>query len=158
MIRNSGWAFLLASGAALLAGCGGSDHPKTVPVIGTVTYQGKPVEAAEVTFFSDRVPRAAIGTTDSQGKFRLSTFDNNDGAIPGEYVVTITKKKATDTGGAYDPANPGASYGKAMTGAAVGANPTAADELPAKYGSRGTSGLTKSVTDGGPNDFPFELQ
>ncbi len=156
------WRGVMASAAAVLLmmslGCGGDEFPARVKVTGTVKYKGQPVSGANVTFFSDSVPRAAIGTTDAEGRFTLSTFGENDGAVPAEYLVTIVKVAAAEAGGAYDAANPGAAYGKAMTGSAMGRNPTAKDELPAKYANRGTSGLSQKVAAGSDNDFTFDLQ
>ncbi|MFM7072301.1 MAG: hypothetical protein ACKO38_10985 [Planctomycetota bacterium] len=141
-----------------MAGCGGDEFPARTKVTGTVKYKGQPVSGATVTFFSDSVPRAAIGTTDANGRFTLSTFGENDGAVPAEYLVTISKAAAADSGAAYDPTNPGAAYGKAMAGSAKGSNPTAKDELPASYANRGTSGLSQKVSADSANDFTFDLK
>jgi hypothetical protein len=150
----------VAAVAAVLVsvGCGGDEFPDRAKVTGIVKYKGQPVAGATVTFFSESVPRAAIGTTDAAGRFTLSTFGENDGAIPADYLVTIAKAAADEAGSAYDPANPGAAYGKAMASSAIGRNSTAKDELPPKYANRGTSGLSQKVTADGANDFTFELQ
>ncbi len=151
-------AVVLAALLMAMTGCGGDEFPARAKVTGVVKFKGQPVADATVTFFSDTVPRAAIGATDAQGRFTLSTFGENDGAVPADYIVTIAKKTAADSGAAYDPANPGAAYGKAMAGSAMGSNPTAKDELPLKYANRGTSGLSQKVTADGSNDFTFDLQ
>jgi hypothetical protein len=73
------------------AGCDGRRTP--VPVTGTVTLDGKPVEGATVTFHrigDDKDGRLAIGQTDTTGTFRLRT-GNEDGARPGEYKVVVIK-------------------------------------------------------------------
>jgi hypothetical protein len=126
------------------------------PVSGTVLFQGKPFEGAEVVFRSDSVPRNAVGKTDSQGKFRLTTYENHDGAIIGEYRVTVTKTQVNQemTG---DAANPSASYGAGMAAAASGKIETKND-LPAKYANAETSGLKATVTKEGPNEFEFKLE
>ena len=88
-----GLAVLLFAGA----GCGGGRAP--VPVSGTVTLDGKPVEGATVTFHllgDDKEGRPATGLTDKTGTFRLKT-GNEDGARPGEYAVVITKNVLADT-------------------------------------------------------------
>ncbi|MGQ0636681.1 MAG: hypothetical protein ACT4QC_18885 [Planctomycetaceae bacterium] len=72
----------------LLAGCGGADRPALAPVSGVVRYDGEPIEKISVSF----VPRkgaASIGVSDAEGKFRLTTFDENDGAILGNHAVTV---------------------------------------------------------------------
>ena len=73
------------------AGCDGRRTP--VPVSGTVTLDGKPVEGATVSFHllgDDKEGRPATGQTDKTGTFRLTT-GNEDGARPGEYKVVVTK-------------------------------------------------------------------
>lgn len=52
---------------------------KVVPVSGTVTYQGKPVESFQVSFIPTDGRRAAVGITDASGKFTLGTNDVADG-------------------------------------------------------------------------------
>ena len=73
------------------AGCGGG--PKTYKVDGVVILDGKPLAGATVAF----MPQAqdghlARGLTDQDGKFQLSTFGTNDGAVRGEYKVTVIKE------------------------------------------------------------------
>ena len=78
------------------AGCDGRRTP--VPVSGTVTLDGKPVEGAIVTFHllgDDKEGRPATGQTDKAGAFRLKT-GNEDGARPGEYKVVIVKSVLAD--------------------------------------------------------------
>jgi hypothetical protein len=83
-------AFLLP-----LLGCGpkGIAVPKTVPVSGSVLVKGRPVANVRVTFHPQfdigRVPFTPSGVTDRNGQFRLSTGAPNDGAPPGNYVVTF---------------------------------------------------------------------
>jgi hypothetical protein len=61
-----------------------------VPTSLTVTFQGKIVEGAQVTFWSQSVGgRTCQGTTDSSGKAILGTFSMSDGALPGAYRVSI---------------------------------------------------------------------
>ena len=90
-------ALLMAAAAALLAGCP-SKPPKTAPVRGRVVFKdGSPIPNATVQF----VPRTsqepefiANATTDPNGTFQLTTFDNQtkttlQGAVPGKYKVTV---------------------------------------------------------------------
>ena len=98
---------VLVLGTSLLTGCGGgADRPAMVPVSGTVNYNGSPVEGATVTFAAGTSSRSSNGVSDSSGKFKLTTFDTNDGAPVGEYVVTIAKfdaEAATDTAAGSSP-------------------------------------------------------
>jgi hypothetical protein len=72
------------------SGCGGKYKP--VPVEGIVTLDGKPVEAATVLFFREGgAGRPASGLTDAQGIFHMTTFREDDGALPGDYRVVVTK-------------------------------------------------------------------
>src|SRR5712692_3799699 len=85
-------AMVSAALAALLVlggiGCGGAGKP--VPVAGTVTVDGRPVGGAVVQFFPQgENGRPAAGQTNEGGSFRLTTFTADDGALPGDYVVTL---------------------------------------------------------------------
>jgi len=78
------------------AGCGSPRTP--VPVSGTITLDGKPVEGATVTFHplgDDKEGRPATGQTDKTGTFHLKT-GSGDGTRPGEYKVVIIKNVLAD--------------------------------------------------------------
>src|SRR5437868_2477354 len=77
---------------AILAGCGSGDSThieRVVPVSGTVTYQGKPLEGYRVVFMPTDGRRPASGVTDATGKFVLGTNAANDGAPPGAHKVSL---------------------------------------------------------------------
>ncbi len=76
------------------AGCAGSAKP--IKTEGIVTLDGKPVESATVTFVPEAGGPSASGITGTDGTFRLTTRNTGDGALPGDYKVTIAKT-ATDT-------------------------------------------------------------
>lgn len=84
-------AWLVMGAMALGAlGCGGSAG-KPVPVSGVLLEEGKPLADARVTFNPvESGGRMAFGLTDSEGRFRLTTFRHNDGALPGRYKITVT--------------------------------------------------------------------
>ncbi|MDB5313076.1 MAG: carboxypeptidase regulatory-like protein [Gemmataceae bacterium] len=91
-----GCGFIVLALAPLLAGCG-KENP--VKVSGTVTLKGQPVEGASVQF----VPvagggRPAAGTTQTDGGFSLTTFQDKDGALPGEYKVVVVYNPPVRTG------------------------------------------------------------
>ena len=144
----------------VIAGCGGSSRPEVVPVSGTVVYNGAPVEGARVAFRTEGSPRAATGITDSDGAYTLTTFDSNDGAIPGEHTVTIAKfeqESSTEIPSAnFDPANPGEAYAKAMEAAAKGQDKPDS-KLPGKFADPATTPLTRTVVSGEDNVFNFDL-
>ena len=145
----------------LCSGCGDSvdpNRPKTYPVSGTVTQGGQPVSGANVTFQSTDGSRGAVGVTDANGNFQLTTFTAGDGAVAGEHEVSITKydqPKITpkgdgsigDTGD--EPETP------EKKGAGTDAD--AKSMLPAKYADPKTSGIMATVTDAGDNKFQFNL-
>lgn len=133
-----------------VAGCGGEDdkwadeRPTPVPATGTVLYQGEPVAEATVLFIPIGHNHAATALTDETGQFQLQTFDPGDGAVPGEYKVTVRKVEVITAGGAAQDdveAPP----------------PVERSLLPVKYADANTSGLTASVKDEGENTFNFEL-
>ncbi|MCA9203998.1 MAG: carboxypeptidase regulatory-like domain-containing protein [Planctomycetales bacterium] len=129
----------------VIVGCGGSPpKPSTVPVTGTVTYKGQPVEGAAVNFYVDGSPAPSSATTDASGKFALSSFGDKEGAPIGSATVTVTKIQG---GAGADPDNPGAS--------ASAGEPK--NSLPDKYASTMTSPLQFEVKSGDANDFPIDL-
>ena len=159
-ILTAGSLFLAISG--WLPGCARqSGRPATYPVQGNITYQGKPVADATVAFLADGAPRPAVGTTDGAGEFRLTTFELNDGAIPGTHVVTVVKRSTAMEeviptaeemkSGQVDPQ----AVEAAMEQAALQLT-KARSELPAKYANRNTSDLRREVVDG-ENVFTIEL-
>jgi hypothetical protein len=131
--------------ALVLVGCSKStdpNRPKTVPVTGTVTYKGQPVEGALVTLSTTAAGgRGASGKTDAAGNITLTTFEAGDGALPGLYDVAIAK---TTIEGAPTEAESQAYVAK-------GQQPplgTVKEHLPAKYKDEKTSGLRADVKEG----------
>lgn len=137
--------FFLAS-SLLLSGCGGgkkSSRDPVYPVSGVVTYKGAPVPDADVMFLCKEKDRAAFARTDDQGKFRVTTFVPNDGAVAGKHIITVVKMLAAeptvvapveDT--AYQP--PGLNQ-------STDAKP-AKNLIPAKYASDKTTDLFATIT------------
>jgi hypothetical protein len=80
---------LVFMAASVLTGCSKSG---TVRVEGIVTLDNQPVPEATVLFIPEGgTGQPAHGMTDENGKFQLTTFKENDGALPGAYKVTVTK-------------------------------------------------------------------
>lgn len=71
----------------LWSGCG-DNRPKRFPVAGTVLIDGEPLEYGFVQVLPDN-DRAASGKLGPGGKFRLTTYDDNDGCVPGDHKVAI---------------------------------------------------------------------
>jgi len=83
---------MLACLAAAMFGCGESG-PKLVPVSGTVTINGKPLEGAEVVFSPDdsnNDGQPATDLTGPDGNYKAMTRGRS-GVVPGKYKVVITK-------------------------------------------------------------------
>ena len=173
--------FVLFIGAATaIVGCNKGPSLKTYPVTGTVTYNGKPLADATVTYLSKAegqgVP-ATTGTTDSDGLFSLSTYlgpkDVLRGAPPGDYKVTVVKKT--------DPGPPGGETSKdlenvtdeqrqasmsKMWAQQRGGDPKSEkkpseqkpeSEIPLKYAKPETSGLSATVVTGENEPREFKL-
>lgn len=123
---------------SFLIGCGDDGRPPLVPVSGVVTLDNEPVAGAAVMFMPLAGGRPAQGVTDAAGKFRLSTFEDNDGALVGNHQVTITKVEVTG-----------------MTATADGlsglVDPSQIKEtwiIPQKYAQPDSSGLSATVAKG----------
>lgn len=82
----------LALAALALTGCGG-DKVKLVPAEGVLKIGDKPAANVSVQFMPDVTKGAkgptSFGTTDADGKFRLKTYDGQDGAVPGPHTVIL---------------------------------------------------------------------
>jgi hypothetical protein len=84
--------------AASVPGCGGR---ATSPVRGVVTLDGTPVPEATVLFMPDGPEggRPATGFTAADGTFLLTTYRQDDGALPGSYRILIQKSEAAKDAG-----------------------------------------------------------
>ncbi len=59
-----------------------AEPPKMAKVGGTVTLNGEPLEGAVVVFAAKiKTGHAALGRTDEQGRYVLTTFEEGDGAV-----------------------------------------------------------------------------
>jgi hypothetical protein len=87
-MRRLSWGALFAALALAGTGCGKNDLTK---VQGIATLDGKPIENALITFVPGQAGsgKIATGRTGPDGSFQLTTMTPNDGAFPGEYLVTV---------------------------------------------------------------------
>jgi hypothetical protein len=141
----------------VLLSCSQSNRIKTYPVHGTVTYLGKPVSSASVEFLAPGASRPATGVTDGNGRFHLTTFEPDDGAIVGTHIVTVAKT-GSQPGAAANPSqveNDPAAIEKAMAQSALQQR-KARSELPAKYADRSSSDLHFDVA-AHENQFEIKL-
>ena len=150
-LRRAARAIFTCFAVGLLAGCGGSEdkwskeRPQPFPAGGTVLYKSEPVEGATVTFLPQGNSQAAIGQTDAKGRFRLQTYQPADGAVPGEYKVTVRKVEV-------------AAEAREETNVFDTTPIKEQSLLPERYGTAQKTDLTASVKEGDKNDFTFELK
>lgn len=79
----------LAVGVMFLLGCGG-DGITIVPVEGTVTLDGQPLERIMVEFWPESEGPRSFASTDEQGHFVLTTDDGKrQGAALGTHRITL---------------------------------------------------------------------
>lgn len=130
----------------LLAGCG-SHGPQMAEVAGTVTIDGEPLAKAILAFAPESGERVASGLTDEEGRYRLSTFSIEDGAIVGKHQVTVTAR------GPHRPAR----SGLPGTGSSLGPKLPGIALIPERYFDQNTSGLTAVVEYRKTNEFNFSL-
>jgi hypothetical protein len=67
-----------------------------IKVEGVVTLDGKILPGATVSFMPVGAGRPASGRTDRDGSFRLTTFQTDDGALPGDYIVVVHIEEANE--------------------------------------------------------------
>jgi hypothetical protein len=144
--------------AALVCCVGCKEKSRTaanaVPASGVVTLKGAPVADAQVTFApKGRTGTSAAASTDSSGKFTLST-SAGEGAVPGEYNVAIVK---TTTQGKEWSDEEVTKY-MAGHGGRMPPEPAVKYEVPKQYSDPAKSGLSATVTKEGPNQFKFDLK
>lgn len=133
----------LAAALIGVIGCGG---PSPVKVSGKVTLNGQAVEGISVQF----VPVAsdgknAIGSTKADGSFDLTTIENKDGALPGDYKVVLTYVPPVETG-----ASDSTSVMKQVIDTQKQAKKKPKHVIPSEYTSVTTTKLTQKVPTDGP--------
>lgn len=149
---------------ACVAGCGdGAQRKDTYKVSGVVKYNGAPLPGATVSFspVAQGTP-PALGMTDAEGKYVLTTYANGDGACQGEFKVMVSKSApgASSTGGApaHDPTGQNRASGAPVhSGPAGKASSGGGSLIPEKYSKAATTPLTKTVN-AGDNVIDIDVQ
>ena len=143
-------------------GCGSSkvEYPaKVFPVTGQVMWQGKPVAAADVTFFNPETNRSAFGRTDEEGRYQLTTFVANDGAVAGRQIVTVSKIEAVaDTSPVADVDSADYVPPSIVPPKAVKKPDKPKSLIPEQYGSQTTSPLTVTIEESQKNVADLNLE
>jgi hypothetical protein len=89
------WIAVLSIAAVWIAGCGGSERPKTIPFTGRVTINGQaPGESGRVHFQAVQpaegyTKRPASGAFPPDGNIRVMSWEPDDGLVPGRYTVSL---------------------------------------------------------------------
>jgi hypothetical protein len=145
----------------MISGCGSEKVPNRDPVFpinGVITYKGRPVKGADVTFVCQEKDRSAFGRTDDNGAFQLTTYSSNDGAVAGKHTVVVqlvesipaAKPEAPITSPDYQPPGP-EDVARSMRPAKSG--------LPKKYADAKTSDLVAVINaDGNNAEMKFDLK
>ena len=103
--RRPRWLLVLLAIASFV-GCG-SDPATTYPVSGKVVFDdGKPFTTGGVVMFEpiavgEQPVYTAAGAIAADGTFRISTFQEGDGAVAGEHRVLVRAKRDVDTFGKF---------------------------------------------------------
>ncbi|MCC7475299.1 MAG: lipoprotein [Pirellulales bacterium] len=139
---------ILAFAVVVVAGCG-PKGPLTIPVRGEVWYQGAALQNVPQGLVryvpkSPDVGRQASGRIQPDGSFRLTTFQEGDGVVPGEYNISVT---------AYSSQAPT----REQLESAAGAVPGPKRMIPEKYSDPLKSELTDSVDAKHPGFKRLEL-
>jgi len=149
--------FLVLAGflVGLSVGCSDSKL-STAYVEGVITFNGETVSKATITFSpKDSDGKPAVGYSNDKGVYKLTTHGGKDegGAIPGEYLVSISKSDVAIV--PLDQAN----YSQQTTqrSTAPGVAPKYDALIPKKYSNTTTSGLTATVAKGKNKQINFEL-
>lgn len=140
----------------LFAGCGEAgppdERPERVAFGGVAKLNGAAVTDALITFHPAGNGPGASGKTDASGNFQMSTYEANDGVVPGDYTVTVTKvvnepaaaEAVEDSDPSYD-------------GAPAEATSDEENKLPPKFEDPATSGVKVTVTEAN-TDFTLEFK
>lgn len=128
-------AVLLVIGVVFWLGCGKVAEEGTVPISGTVTLDGKPVDKAAVAFIGKEGARLASAQTDAAGKFSLR-------ASMGKNVVTVSKASSNPAPAPSDQPQLMPSEGEYQR-----MREAMKTEFPAKYGDPKTSGISFDIND-----------
>ncbi len=120
----------------MLSGCG-SRGPKTVPVSGIVTMNGKPLPTGSLMFVPEDRSLPSEGVNIADGKFQFR-------AKPGKNKVEI---RATRPPPGVAPANVGVKMPPGWNWVQY---------IPVRYNSQ--TELRAEVSDGGKNEFEFDLK
>lgn len=138
--RVAGWAVVIFAMALTAVGCGPENPLGRLPISGTVTFEGEPLDQGFIEFSpTENNPNIASGDRVENGRFQIPA---HLGLTPGTYLVRISS--AEETGEVVEPEFPGA------------ATSTARERIPPEYNIESDQRIT--VTAEGPNTFQFDIK
>jgi hypothetical protein len=157
-------AVLAGPALCWVLGCSDDGMSKRYAVSGTVKYKGAPVAKARISFVPKTSGIQGASGEVENGSFSLTTLTPGDGALPGDYKVTVeardVDKAAVDAETSKVVAAKNKGNMKIMMPIpelqAKGVK-TAKSSIPTKYESAGTSDLDATVKPES-NKFTFELK
>ena len=152
-------SLLVSFSIFVFSGCSNQDS-RFVRVQGVITYNGEPVEGANVTFSSaDHSDGGGSGITDANGRYTLTSpgaHNAGSGVLPGEYIVRVQKVLSTES--SINPHVRAHRDGEityeemqsrlAATGGSTFIHYTTEDLVPAIYGAPHTTPLRATVSSG----------
>lgn len=139
----------------MILGCGDdSGLDQRYPVSGMVTVKGQPLPSGRIDFLPDDPEKGRPATGEIRdGAYRLTTLNENDGALPGSYKVTVASRQVDTTKVVATIKEKG---GGARQHEVAKAQQSAKNLIPPKYLLAETSGLTAKVAEQS-NDLNFDL-
>lgn len=165
-VRHPGSVLLAGLTLSLFVGCG-SDRPPIAEASGILTLDGEPVAEASVTILPVSEGRPASAITDAEGRFSLQSYPDADGAIVGDYKVSVIKISGPGAYALDGAAPPSEGEGEEDDGSdglsTIGGDDNTQKKLetiyhvPQKYMDAATSGLTLTVPEDGTSELKIEL-
>ena len=151
-------------------GCSESGQIPVARTSGVVTYQGNPVEDADVIFVPEGISRTASGRTNASGEFSITTYNTDDGAVVALNTILVVKEVQASSA-PPDMSKIGvdedrgkkamAEYQKKMLNTPMNAKAKKESGpalIPRKYSDLKSTPLKLSVVAGGKNHFKIELK
>ena len=139
-------AGILAGLLGAVLGCGSKSSAGLVPVSGNIAVDGQTAGNAVVTYIpqKDTTGNGGTGTTDSTGRYTVTTPQGKTGLPPGQYKVTVSRRLNPD-GSPPDPNTP-----------PIESN--ARETLPVIYTDADKTQLTITIAADDKRSFDFDLK
>ncbi len=134
----------------LVLGCSGGDegstkHRETYPASGIVTLDGTPLSGVTILLRLKTDDISASAVTSKDGSFQLTTYEQNDGAVEGEYDIIVYKNDSRSPAGSADSNE-------------VDTVSEPKIPIPVKYTIFEQSGLSTTITPEGNNTIELALE